>query len=101
MATKTLSTKVGEDSELADNFDEFADKHTTQSEAMRVAIRRGMAQSGGSDATSQFGERVAWGVLAFALAALAFGQSLPAGVFAAVAGAVFIGVAVYRWREQQ
>ena len=101
MSTKTVGAQMDEDTDLYQEFDEFADEYQSQSEAVRAALRRGIEESPtGSDSTSRLGELAGWGALAFALGVFALGQSFLAGISALTAAAVFIGVAGYRWREQ-
>jgi len=97
MSSKTLATKVSEDSELYRSFDDYADDYSSKSEALRVAIRRGMED----DRVAQLGERGAWGVLSLSIAGLALDVGVLAGVAAVAAAVLFIGTGVYRWRAGQ
>lgn len=101
MGTKTVAAQVEEDTDLYQWFDQYSDDFHSKSEAVRAALRREMEDGHDEDSNTggpELGERLAWGVLAFSLAAFALGYSLPAGGLAAVAGVVFIGVAVNRWK---
>jgi len=100
MGTETVAAQLSDDSKLWDDFDEFQTDYQNKSEAVRVALRRGMEANSRSE-PGRVGERVAWGTLAFSLAALAFGQSSLAGVVALLAGILFVGTALYRWREEE
>jgi len=101
MGTETVAAQLSDDSKLWDDFDEFQTDYQNKSEAVRVALRRGMKANDTRSDPGRFGERVAWGTLAFSLAALSFGQSSLAGVVALLAGIVFVGTALYRWREEE
>jgi hypothetical protein len=101
MGTETVAAQLSDDSKLWDEFDEFQSDYQNKSEAVRVALRRGMKANDARPGNSRLGERMAWGTLAFSLAALSFGQSSLAGVVALLAGIVFIGTALYRWRDDK
>lgn len=100
----TVSARVPQDT--SERFEAYRDdRDISKSEAGKRLIERGLdwesgEVSAGNAAGSALGERLAWGVLAFSLAAFALGYSLPAGGLAAVAGVVFIAVAVNRWRNR-
>jgi len=94
MSSKTLATKVSEESELYRRFGNHAEDYSSKSEALRVAIRRGIED----DDDPAAAEKAAWGMLSLAVAGMAFGVGELAGVAAIGAAVVFIGVAVYRWQ---
>jgi Arc/MetJ-type ribon-helix-helix transcriptional regulator len=101
MSTKTIATKVDEDSKLYREFSDHAEDYGSNSEALRVALRRGMGdETGQLDRTAEAVERITWGVLSVGLAGLALGSSTLAGSAATTAAVLFVGVGVYRWRSR-